>query len=128
MNSEETVSEPFSAAVTMKVMEHEYNIVLDELGGVILVEGPDAELAASLVEQGKSLDESIKLLGITPGKVRLIEKLAASGTQEIKYEDWATKSVKEIMSATKTVKTESLKAGKSVIQKDSKVQSKAKGK
>ncbi|NCB70815.1 MAG: hypothetical protein EOM45_03380 [Clostridia bacterium] len=50
MNSEETVSEPFSAAVTMKFMEHEYNIVLDELGGVILVEGPDAELAASLVE------------------------------------------------------------------------------
>lgn len=183
--SEETVSEPFSAAVTMKFMEHEYNIVLDELGGVILVEGPDAELAASLVEQGKSLDESIKLiaasyseeteytlsvsstdqelatkieeslkaaelteeiieteiseqpdfikkrfetaklLGITPGKVRLIEKLAASGTQEIKYEDWATKSVKEIMSATKTVKTESLKAGKSVIQKDSKVQAKS---
>lgn len=182
---DQTASEPFSAAVTMKIMEQEYNIVLNELGEVILVEGPDAELAASLVEQGKTLDESIKLvaasyseeteytlsvsstdkelaakleeslkaaeiteeiieteiseqpdfikkrfemaklLGITPGKVRLIEKLAASGTQEIKYEDWATKPVKEIMSATKAAKTESLKAGKSIIQKDSKVQAKS---
>lgn len=36
-------------------------------------------------------------LGITPGKMNLLEKLAGTSNEEVNYEEWSQKSVKEIM-------------------------------
>lgn len=48
--------------------------------------------------------ENAELLGITPGKMHLIEKLEAAGLTEINYEEWAEASVKDIMAAIKANK------------------------
>ncbi|MGB5823041.1 MAG: hypothetical protein WBH44_03125, partial [Proteocatella sp.] len=45
-----------------------------------------------------------KELGITPGKMNLLEKLRTAAGDEISYEDWAKKPVKEIMSEIKSNK------------------------
>ena len=50
--------------------------------------------------------QEAKKLGITPGKLNLIEKMKASSPDpnSIIIEDWSHKSVKEIMKATKAIK------------------------
>jgi hypothetical protein len=52
---------------------------------------------------GKERVEQAKELGITPGKLRLIEKLknSAEDPESIKVDDWKDKSVKEIRKATR---------------------------
>jgi hypothetical protein len=59
---------------------------------------------------GKERVEQAKELGITPGKLRLIEKLkeSANDPESIKVDDWKNKSVKEIQKATRAKKTENL--------------------
>ena len=152
----------FSASVTLTALEDEYTFVLDEKGAIKLIEGTDKELAASVLEQGKTINESIDLilssyeekpeykisiastdeelgktlneelkglvegeieteikkqpefiqkrfemakqLGITPGKMNLLEKLAASTDEDVNYEELAKKSVKEIMAEVKANK------------------------
>ncbi len=148
----------FAAVVTLTI-EDEYNFVLDENGVIVLIEGPNEELIATLLEEGKTLNESIQMivatygedavytvvvisddealtavieeslkeviqqeeeteiseqpefiknrfamakeLGITPGKMNLLEKLAAVAGEEIDYEEWSQKPVKEIMAQIK---------------------------
>lgn len=46
-----------------------------------------------------------KALGITAGKMHLLEKLAESSSEEVNNEEWAQKSVKEIMAQIKVNKT-----------------------
>ncbi len=153
-----TEEEKFTAVVTLTI-EDEYNFVLDENGVIELIEGRNEELIATLLEEGKTLNESIQMivatydeetvytlavasddealtatieeslkefiqqeeeteiseqpkfiknrfamakeLGITPGKMNLLEKLAAAAGEEINYEEWSQKSVKEIMAQIK---------------------------
>ena len=61
----------------------------------------DVEVEALAV--GKDRVEEAKALGVTPGKLNLVQKLQASASnpEEINVNDWLNKSVKEIMKATK---------------------------
>ncbi len=110
--------------VTVAEIESEGYFEGEEPGGVIIAtssedeEGAE-ELADELEEEiDEELDEDVEVealsvgkervlearaLGITPGKLNLIEKLQASSDdpENIKVEDWMNKSVKEIM---KTIK------------------------
>lgn len=54
----------------------------------------------------KARFEQAKLLGITPGKMRLLEKLQAIMQTEIDLKVWAKKSVKQINTAVKAERTE----------------------
>jgi hypothetical protein len=65
-----------------------------ENGDMVVVEALSVSLAR--VEQAKEL-------GVTPGKLNLVEKLQASAMDPttINVEDWLNKSVKDIMKATK---------------------------
>lgn len=55
-----------------------------------------------LIDYVRSVAEA-RELGVTPGKLNLVEKLQASATdiEDINVEEWLTKSVKEIMKETK---------------------------
>ena len=55
---------------------------------------------------GKQRVEEAKVLGVTPGKVRLVEKLEASTTEEIDRSVWVEKSVQEIQAAVKENRSE----------------------
>jgi hypothetical protein len=150
--------EEIRAVVTLTIKE-EYNFVLNENGTILLIEGPNEELIATLLEEGTTLNEAIQAivatydeemlytiaitandeelakaieesleevveqeveieiseqpefiikrfemaneLGITPGKMHLLEKLVDAIGEEINYEEWSQKSVKEIMSEIK---------------------------
>ncbi|MDF2615293.1 MAG: exported protein of unknown function [Clostridia bacterium] len=165
LTEETTAEETFPAVVTLSIGD-EYKFALNENGAVVLIEGANEELIATLLKDGKTLSESIqaivatygeeaiysvavtssdealaaaiteslkevvqqeveteisnrpefitkrftmaKALGITPGKMHLLEKLAAVIGEEINYEEWSQKLVKEVMSeikANKVVKT-----------------------
>ncbi len=71
--------------------------------------------------------EEAKELGVTPGKLNLVEKLQASAADPstINLEEWLNKPVKEIMSATKENRKASVTTG-SAINIDSKDSEKAK--
>lgn len=62
-----------------------------------------------IVEESPELiEERFKLaeeLGITPGKMNLLQKLATSSESEIDYSEWATKPVKDIMKTIKENRT-----------------------
>ncbi len=68
------------------------------------VVGEEVEVETETSEQPEFIARRFamaKELGITPGKMRLLEKLAAAIGEEINYEEWSQKSVKEIMSEVK---------------------------
>lgn len=69
--------------------------------------GNEIEIEAFSVEPERV--EEAKQLGVTPGKLNLVEKLqaAAPDTESIDIEDWLEKPVKEIMKATKEYKSTS---------------------
>ncbi|NLK28020.1 MAG: anti-sigma factor domain-containing protein [Clostridiales bacterium] len=79
-----------------------------------LVEELQETVDSELVEQGKEVEveaisigyervQEAKKLGVTPGKLNLVEKLQASAQdpETIDIEEWLSKPVKEIMKATK---------------------------
>ena len=70
--------------------------------------------------------EEARELGVTPGKLNLVEKLQASATDpdSINVEEWLNKSVKDIMKATKDNRKASVVSG-SAITMDDKVIDKA---
>lgn len=72
----------------------------------------DVEIEALSV--GKKRVEEAEKLGVTPGKLNLVEKLQASAkdTDSIKIEEWLDKPVKDIMKAIKKNKKEEKEATK----------------
>ena len=71
----------------------------------VLYELPEEDKEESKVN-GKDRVNLAKELGITPGKLNLIQKLqdAAKGYDDIEIEDWLDKSVQEIQEAIKSYK------------------------
>jgi len=69
-------------------------------------EGVTAKVDAEAVTQARV--EEARELGVTPGKLNLVEKLQATTSEAINVEEWLTKPVKEINKAIK----ENRKAGK----------------
>lgn len=61
------------------------------------------EVEVEAVAVGKKRVQEAKALGVTPGKLNLVEKLkeSAADPDEVKVEEWLDKPVKEIMKATK---------------------------
>lgn len=58
-------------------------------------------VAVEAISVGKERVEKARALGVTPGKLNLVEKLKASApNSDIKLEDWLDKPVKEIMKET----------------------------
>lgn len=66
-------------------------------------EQPDMAATVKVEAVGKARVEEAKQLGITPGKLNLIQKLQATteDPKDIKVEEWAAKPVKEINKAIK---------------------------
>jgi hypothetical protein len=64
--------------------------------------------------------EEARALGVTPGKLNLVEKLQASATDpsSINLEEWLNKPVKEIMKATKDNRKATVATGSAIIVKD----------
>ncbi|MDF2907516.1 MAG: hypothetical protein K0R34_2837 [Herbinix sp.] len=60
--------------------------------------------------------EEARLLGVTPGKLNLVEKLQASSSdpEAINTEEWLNKSVKDIMKATKDNRKASVVSGSAI--------------
>lgn len=110
-----------------------------ELGGIVIATSSDDEdtallLADTLKEEaetttaeagietevevlsiGKERVEEAKALGVTPGKLNLVEKLQASNPDaEVSIEDWLNKPVKSIMKAIK----ENKKADTAAVPED----------
>ncbi len=81
-------------------LEKEIQTYLDEQDGVT------AKVDAEAVTPERV--EEAKELGVTPGKLNLVEKLQATTAEAIRVEEWLTKPVKEINKAIK----ENRKAGK----------------
>ncbi|MDF2685979.1 MAG: hypothetical protein K0S55_1160 [Clostridia bacterium] len=71
-----------------------------------VTEENDLEVEVEVLAVGKERVEEARTLGVTPGKLNLVEKLmeSASNPDEIDLNEWLQKSVKEIMFETKTNK------------------------
>lgn len=85
------------AAELAEVLEEETQEYVDETGD-------DAEVEAEAV--GRERVEEARALGVTPGKLNIVQKLAASadeieGADEIVIEEWLDKPVKDINKAIK---------------------------
>lgn len=89
--------DPEDAEALAEELEQEIADEVEEEGNEIAVEAISVDLER--VEQAKNL-------GVTPGKLNLVEKLqeAAKDTEVIDLEDWLSKPVKDIMKATKEYK------------------------
>lgn len=88
------------ANVPANELQKEVQSEVQELGNTVTVE---------VSSVGLERVEIARELGVTPGKLNLVEKLQAASSEpnQIKLEDWLNKSVKEIMKATKEYKTAS---------------------
>lgn len=77
----------------------------ETVGQKVTQGGNEIEIEAFSVEP--ECVEEAKQLGVTPGKLNLVEKLqaAAPDTESIDIEDWLEKPVKDIMKATKEYKS-----------------------
>lgn len=83
--------------------------------------GETAEVEAEAV--GKERVEEARTLGVTPGKLNLVQKLVDStdgveGTEEIEMEEWLDKPVKEINKAIKENRKQLKEASKETEDKD----------
>ena len=74
----------------------------------------DKDVTVECDAVGRERVEAAKALGVTPGKLRLIEKLKESSANpdEINVEEWLNKPVKDIMKATKENRKANKDAGK----------------
>lgn len=82
------------------------------------------ELGEDVVTEALSVGlervEEARELGVTPGKLNLVEKLIASSSapNEISTEEWLNKSVKDIMQATKNNKKASVVSSSAITLKE----------
>ncbi|MDS0528228.1 hypothetical protein NNC19_21305 [Clostridium sp. SHJSY1] len=78
---------------------------------------------------GKERVERAKELGVTPGKLNLVEKLqkSAANPEDISVEEWLNKPVKEIMKATKVNREEQKAKTKESITEESTIDNKDQG-
>lgn len=129
------IEEAISQTV-LQIAENGYFEGAEEGGIVIATAGDNSEEAESLAEElQQQVEETVeetgddvaveaisvglervqeaRQLGVTPGKLNLVEKLQASAgdSETISTEDWLNKPVKEIMKAIKETK-KAAKAGK----------------
>lgn len=115
IEEEKTLKEAIQAIVASYDEEVEYKVVVtssdEELAAAIiesLKEVVDEEVETQISKQPEFITKRFEVanqLGITPGKMHLLEKLTAAVGEEINYEEWAQKPVKEIMSEIKEIKT-----------------------
>ena len=70
----------------------------------IVEESVGEDVSVEVASIGKDRVEEAKELGVSPGKLRLVEKMQESSSETIIYSEWIDKPVKEIMSAIKANK------------------------
>ncbi len=91
-------------------LEKEVQTYLDEQDGITAKVDAEA-VAPERVEEAKEL-------GVTPGKLNLVEKLQESTTETIHAEEWLAKPVKEINKAIKENRKAEKDSGKSIDKDD----------
>lgn len=74
----------------------------------------ETEIAVEAISVGLERVDQAKNLGVTPGKLNLVEKLqeAAQDTKVIEIEEWLNRPVKDIMKATKEYNKAKSSSGK----------------
>jgi hypothetical protein len=72
------------------------------------IEDDETGVEVEVIKVSQQKVDEAKEMGVTPGKVNLVDKLAeASGEEDFDKEEWLDKPVKEIMDATKNYQKES---------------------
>ena len=99
-------------------------VLAEELKERVEEETGDKEVQVESLSVGLERVQEARELGVTPGKLNLVEKLAAGAGGELDQEEWLQKPVREIMKAIQENKAEDKAAAKEEKAQD-KAQSKA---
>jgi len=90
-------------ATSSKSKNNELKLVKDlELAAAVGLEEDQDDIEITVEAVGATRVEEARALGVTPGKLNLVEKLieSANGSEDIVLSEWLSKPVKEIMTQT----------------------------